>query len=155
VTNVPAAKNPVQVPLLVEPLSTQLMPDGVLVTSPLPPELAPGATVSRCGAAVKFAVTAVVIPLLMVRTHALPLQPPPNPSKLPLLLPAAFSVTVDAASNGALQIPLVTPAVMVHDNPAGELFTLPDPVPPPLIVIMPDGGRRYVISALRACDIVI
>ena len=154
VTTVLAANQAVHAPLDDEALTTQLMPTGMLVITPPPEEPAPGVTVSRCGAAVKPTRTADVTVVVIARTQVLPVQAPVKPSKLPLLLPPAISVTLLPASNDALQIPFVTPAVTVHERPDGELVTLPIPVPVPLIVTMPAGGTLYVTSAVRGCDIV-
>jgi hypothetical protein len=153
VTTVFAAKNAVHVPLVVEPLSTQLIPVGALVITPPPADPGPAVTVSRCGAALNAALTCDVTPVTLAIAHDPPVHAPLNPSKLPLLLLPAISVTVLPASNVALQIPLATPAVIVHEIPDGELVTLPVPVPVPVSVTMPGGGMRYVISPTRGCDI--
>ena len=142
-------------PLEVDPLRTQFIPVGLLVMTPPPAEPAPAATVSRCGAAVNVAVTALVTALETAIVHVPPTQAPLKPSKLPLLLPPPISDTDAPAPNVALHTPLVTPAVMVHEIPDGELDTLPVPLPVPLTDTIPAGGTRYVSSATRACDIVM
>lgn len=109
---------------------------------PPPAEPPPAVTVSRCGAAEKVAVTEVVTPLTDWTTQLAPVHAPPNPSKLPLLVLPPISVTLTPASNVELQVPLVTPAAMVHAIPDGELVTLPVPVPLPLTATMPAGGTR-------------
>ena len=144
-----------QVPLDVEPLRTQFIPVGLLVMTPPPAEPAPAATVRRCGAAVNVAVTALVTALEKAIVQLPPMQAPLKPSKLPLLLPPPMSDTDAPASKVALHTPLVTPAVIVHEIPDGELVTLPVPLPAPLTDTTPAGGTRYVSSATRACDIVI
>ena len=154
VTTDPAAKYAVQVPLDVDPLSTQFTPVGALVITPPPAEPAPAATVSLCGAAVKAAVTALVTPLVTAITQLPPVQAPVKPSKLPLLLLPPISDTDAPASNVAPHTPLVTPAVIVHEIPDGELVTLPVPLPVPLTATMPAAGTRYVSSATRDCDMV-
>ena len=142
VTMLLATKYDVQVPLVVVPLITQLIPAGTLVITPLPAEPDPGATVTRCGAAVKAADTAVVTPLVMGSTQVPPLQAPLKPSKLPPFDPPLSSVTLVPASKGALHTPLVTPAVTVHAIPEGELVTVPAPVPVPVTLTVPRAGRR-------------
>lgn len=131
-----------QVPLVDVPLITQLMPTGVLVTTPLPAEPAPGATVTRCGAGVKPTLTALVTALTMARLQVAPVQAPPKPSKLPLCVLPPISATVLPAAKLALQMPLVTPAVTVHEIPEGELVTAPFPEPLPVMVTIPGGGTR-------------
>lgn len=142
ITTVLAGKVALQVPLVDEPMITQLMPTGVLVTVPLPADPAPGATVSRCGAGVKPTLTALVTALTTDTVHVGPKQAPPNPSKLPFCVLPPISVTRLPASKLALQIPLVTPAVTVHAMPDGELVTAPLPVPLPEMVITPGCGMR-------------
>jgi hypothetical protein len=154
VTSVPLAKYAVHVPLVVEPLRTQLMPAGALVIVPPPADPGPAVTVSRCGAAVNAALTVLVSALPMVTAHGEPVQAPLNPSKLPPLELPPISVTAAPASNVALQIPLATPALIVQEIPDGELVTLPVPLPDPVIARMPAGGTRYVTSATRAVVIV-
>ncbi|HYW50229.1 MAG TPA: hypothetical protein VE861_06470 [Gemmatimonadaceae bacterium] len=142
VTMLPAANDALQLPLDVEPVTTQLIPEGMLVITPLPDDPAPGVIVRRCGPAVNPTLTADVIPLVVGSVQVAPVQAPVNPSKLPALLPPALSVTVLPAANEALHMPLVTPAVLVHEMPDGELVTLPVPVPAPLIAMMPAGSAR-------------
>lgn len=142
VTTELAAKNPVQAPLVVEPLSTQLMPAGELTTVPPPAEPGPAVTVSRWGAALNAALTADVTLLTTAIAQLPPVQAPENPSKLPLFELPPISDTVLPAANVALQIPLVTPAVIVQVMPDGELVTLPLPVPVPVTVTIPAGGMR-------------
>ena len=148
-TTVFAAKSAAQVPLVADPVSTQLMPMGVLVITPPPADPAPAVTVRRCGAAVKAAVTTLVMLLATATAQVPPVQAPLKPSKLAFAVPPATRVTVPPTSNEALQMPLVTPAVTVHEIPDGELVTAPVPVPTPLTVTIPGGGIRYVISATR------
>lgn len=155
VTTVLAAKKPVHTPLVVEPLSTQLMPAGELRITPPPADPAPAVTVNRCGAALNAALTADVTLLTTEIAQLPPVHAPVNPSKLPLFEAPPISVTVLPAAKVALQIPLVTPALTVHEIPDGELVTLPFPLPVPATVTMPAGGTRYVISPTRGCDIVI
>lgn len=149
-----AAKSALHVPLEVDPLTTQLMPAGVLLTTPVPVEPAPGATVSRCAAAVKATLTAVVTALTVAMLHVPPVHPPPKPSKLPPFNAPASRVTTVPGSKLAEQIPLPMPAVMVHAIPDGELLIVPLPVPLPDRAMIPAGGTRYVTSATRDCDIV-
>jgi hypothetical protein len=142
VTTLLAVKNAVQVPLVVVPLSTQLMPAGALVTTPPPADPGPAVTVRRWGAALKAALTADVTLDPIEIAQDPPVQAPVKPSKLPLLVLPPISVTVLPASKVPLQMPLTTPAVMVHEMPDGELVTLPLPVPVPVTVTMPGGGMR-------------
>jgi hypothetical protein len=121
---------------------------------PPPADPAPAVTVSRCGAAENAAVTAVVTLLTDCTTQLDPVHAPLKPSKLPLFVLPPISVTLTPASNVELQMPLVTPAEIVHAMPDGELVTLPVPVPLPLTAMMPAGGTRYVTSATRAWVIV-
>jgi hypothetical protein len=142
VTMVFSANSAVHVPLVPVPLNEQLIPAGILVMTPVPAEPAPGATVSRSGAAANPAVTALVTPLVTGSTHVPPVQLPVNPSKLPPPVLPATRVTVLPAANDALHTPLTKPAFTLHEMPEGELVTLPLPVPVPLTVTMPGAGTR-------------
>ena len=99
--------------------------------------------------AVNVAVTARVSPREIAMTQLPPAQAPLKPSKLPLLVLPPMSDTDAPASNVALHTPLVTPAVIVHEIPDGELVTPPVPLPAPLMATTPAGGIRYVSSATR------
>ncbi len=131
VTTVLASNSVVQVPLVKVPLSEQLMPAGELVTRPPPAEPLPAAIVRRCGAAVNPAVATAFTLLTTGIVQLVPMQAPVNPSKLDPALPPPISITFVPAANSAVQVPLVTPAALVHEMPDGELVTLPEPVPVP------------------------
>jgi hypothetical protein len=67
----------------------------------------------------------------MVTTHVpVPLQPAPlHPLKVDPLVPEAVSVTTVPLLYDELQVPLVFPAVAVHEMPAGAEPIVPEPVP--------------------------
>src|SRR5262245_28842018 len=94
------------------------MPAGVLVTVPDPDVV----TVSRYDATLKLAVTAA--PLFVAIVHgAVPAQPPPvQPSNVEPAAAAPVSVTRVPEANVAEQ---VLPQLI----PAGELVTVPAPLP--------------------------
>ena len=142
VTTVLAANVTLHTPLVLPLLTVQLIAEGTLVITPLPAEPGAGETVSRCAAAVKAAETALVAPLVTGIVQVLPLQAPLKPSKLPPFDPPLSSVTVVPISKVALQVPLVTPAVTVHEMPDGELVTVPAPLPLPVTVTVPGAGTR-------------
>lgn len=75
-TSVFSGNSALHVPLVPAPFIEQLMPAGMLVITPPPAEPEPGATVSRNGAAVKPAVTALVTPLTMGSAQVPPVQLP-------------------------------------------------------------------------------
>lgn len=142
VTTLLSGKSALQDPLDADRDTTQLIPAGVLVTTPDPVEPEPGATVMRCGAAVKPTLTALVTPLTIGTTQVPPVHDPLKPSKVAPFDPPPISVTAVAASKLVLQIPLVLPAVTTQEMPEGELVTAPVPVPVLVIVTMPGGGTR-------------
>jgi hypothetical protein len=86
-----------------------------------------------------------------VITQVVPVHDPLNPVKVDPLPGDAISVTVDPTGKIARQIPDLTPFVMVHATPPGELETDPLPVPlPTLTVTDPGTANRY--SACTARD---
>ena len=155
VTTVLSGKSALHVPLEADPEITQLMPAGTLVITPDPVAPAPRATVSRWGAAVKPTLTALVMPLVTGITHVPPVHEPAKPSKVPPLLAPPINVTGVLAAKLAVQIPVVIPAVIVHEMPDGELLTAPLPVPLPATVTIPGAGSRKVTAPVRGCVIVI
>jgi hypothetical protein len=76
VTTADAGQRALHVPLVTVPITTQLMPAGVLVIVPPPPEPSPAPIVKRCAAATNCAVTADVAPLTTVIVHAAPVHAP-------------------------------------------------------------------------------
>jgi len=117
VTAVPLVKLAAQV-------APQVMPAGLLVTVPAP---APALETVSTRAGVKVAVTVVAAEIVTVQVPA-PVQPAPlQPPKVEPAAGAAVSVTA---------VPLVKLAEQVapQSMPAGELVTVPLPVPAGLTV---------------------
>jgi hypothetical protein len=113
-TTVPFAK-------LAEHVVPQEIPDGVLVTVPVPAPLLATVRVKGPGFAVKFALTDFAAS--MVTLHApVPLQAPPQPANVELEPGAAVKLTT---------VPLAKSAEQLEPQaiPGGELATVPVPVP--------------------------
>ena len=126
------------VPLLklAEQVEPQLMPDGLLVTVPLPTLLTE--RVTGGDTAVKVAVTFFAAVMLTVQV-LLPEQSPLQPVKVPLVA-VAVSVTLVPLSKLAEQ---VDPQLM----PEGLLVTVPLPVPvPDITTVRVSGGGRLATS---------
>src|SRR5438093_4117943 len=125
---------------MLEQFGPQLIPVGVLVTVPLPaPALE---TVSVKVGRVKVAVT--VVAAETVTTHdPVPEQPPPlQPPKVEPAAGTAVSATAVPLVKLAAQ---VAPQVM----PAGELVTVPLPVPAFLNVSVKVGGEDVAVTGVR------
>src|SRR5438445_771771 len=112
VTAVPLVKLAAQV-------APQVMPAGALVTAPLP---VPALLTVSVKVGVKVAVTVVAAEMVTVQVPV-PEQPPPvQPAKVEPAAGAAVSVTVVPLAKLAAQVAL-------QSMPAGELVTVPLPVP--------------------------
>src|SRR5437667_9729918 len=139
VTAVPLAK-------LAEQVAPQLIPAGALVTVPLP--VPAGVTVRGKVCSVKVAVT--VVAAESVTTHApVPEQPPPlQPLKVEPAAGVAVSVTA---------VPLAKLAVHVAPQviPAGELVTVPLPVPAVLTVSGEVGRAKVAVTVVAALRVTV
>jgi hypothetical protein len=71
---------------------------------------------------------------VMLRAQVAPAQSPLQPSNVEPADAVPVSVTDVPSSRSRVQTPLVTPAPMEHEIPAGALVTVPAPAPPPEIV---------------------
>src|SRR5207247_4051350 len=134
VTAVPLGK-------LAEQVAPQLIPAGELVTVPLPVPALETVRVKVCG--VKVAVTVVAAESVTVQApvpeQPLPLQPP----KVEPAAGAAVSVTAVPLAKLAEQ---VAPQVM----PAGELVTVPLPVPAGVTVRVKVWGAKVAVTVVAA-----
>jgi hypothetical protein len=124
-TTVPLAK-------LAEHVVPQEIPEGVLVTVPVPAPLLATVRVKGPGFAVKFALTDFAASMVTLHT-AVPVQAPLQPAKVEPESGAAVRLTT---------VPLVKLAehVVPQAIPAGELVTVPVPVPPLATVRVKDPG---------------
>src|SRR3989441_9625910 len=142
------AVNVTAVPLvkLAEQVTPQLIPTGALVTVPLP--VPAGVTVRVEVWRAKVAVT--VVPAESVTTHVpVPEQPPPlQPVKVEPAAGAAVSVTA---------VPLVKLAEHVAPQviPAGELVTVPLPVPALLTVSATVGRAKGAVTVVAAVTVTV
>src|SRR5439155_607302 len=137
VTAVPLAKLAVHV-------APQVIPAGALVTVPLP--VPAGVTVSVKVCSVKVAVTVVAAEIVTMQAPV-PEQPPPlQPLKVEPAAGAAVSVTAVPLAKFAVH---VAPQVI----PAGELVTVPLPVPA-LLTVSAKLGRLKVAVTVVAAEIV-
>jgi hypothetical protein len=119
----------------------QLMPAGVLVTVPLPaPALV---TVRRKVGTVKLAVT-VVAALIVTTQVPVPEQPPPlQPLKVDPAAATAVNVTWVPKLN---EVEHAAPQLM----PAGELLTVPVPLPDPFTVRAKDWTTKPAVTVVAA-----
>ncbi len=134
VTAVPLAK-------LAEQVAPQVMPAGELVTVPLPVPAGVTVRVKVCG--VKVAVTVVAAETVTTQVPV-PEQPPPlQPVKVEPAAGVAVSVTA---------VPLVKLAEQVAPQliPAGELVTVPLPVPAWLTVSAKLGRLKVAVTVVAA-----
>jgi len=132
VTTVPLAK-------LAEQVAPQLIPAGELVTVPLPVPAGVTVRVKVCGE--KVAVTVVAAETVTTQVPV-PVQPPPlQPLKADPAAGAAVSVTAVPLVKLAEQ---VAPQVM----PAGELVTVPLPVPALLTVSARLGRLKVAVTVV-------
>ena len=133
-TTVPLAK-------LAEHVVPQEIPEGVLVTVPVPGPLLATVRVKGPGFAVKFALTDFAASI--VTLHApVPLQTPLQPANVEPESGVAVKFTTAPLSKFAEH-------VGPQEIPAGELATVPVPVPPFVTVRAKDVGGAPVINLLR------
>src|SRR5207247_6584939 len=139
VTAVPLAK-------LTEQVAPQLIPTGELVTVPLP--VPAGVTVRVKLCRVKVAVT-VVAAETVTKHEPVPEQPPPLPP-VQVEPPAGRAVSVTA-------VPLVKLAEQVAPQviPAGELVTVPLPVPALLTVSAKVGRAKVAVTVVAALRVTV
>jgi hypothetical protein len=129
-------------------VAPQLIPAGELVTVPVPvPALV---TVSCTGTGAKLAVTVLATFIVTVQVLAVPVQAPDQPLKVEPADAAAVNLTPAFLVKLALQ---VTPQLM----PAGELVTVPLPVPDLLTVSLTAAawamvGSRNAASRVKASN---
>jgi hypothetical protein len=122
-------------------VAPQLMPAGELVTVPAPvPDLV---TVSCTGTAEKLAVTAFAALIVTVQVLAVPVHDPDQPLKVDPAVATAVKMTLLFLLKLAAQ---VAPQLM----PAGELVTVPAPVPDLEIVSCTGIAAKLAVTALAA-----
>src|SRR5436309_2657833 len=142
------AVNVTAVPLvkLAEQVAPQLMPAGALVTVPLP--VPAGVTVRVKLCRVKVAVT--VVAAETVTTHdPVPEQPPPlQPVKVEPAAGVAVNVTAVPLAKLAEQL---APQLI----PAGELVTVPLPVPALLTVSAKLGRAKVAVTVVAALRVTV
>src|SRR5213076_214342 len=136
-----AAVSVTAVPLvkLAEQVAPQLMPAGALVTVPLP--VPAGVTVRVKVCTVKVAVTVVAAERVTVQAPVPEQLPPLQPVKVEPAAGVAVSVTA---------VPLVKLAEQVAPQlmPAGELVTVPLPVPTSLTVSAKVGRLKVAVTVV-------
>jgi len=127
VTWVPGLKAAAQV-------DPQLIPEGVLVTVPVP---APVRVTLNRGKTLKVATADVFCCTVITQVAATPLHAPPHPVKVEFVLAVAVSVTWVPGLKAAAQ---VEPQLI----PDGLLVTVPWPVP---LCVMESSGNRLKVAA--------
>jgi hypothetical protein len=133
-TTVPLAK-------LAEHVVPQEIPEGVLVTVPVPAPLLATVRVKGPGFAVKFALTDFAASMVTLQAPV-PLQAPLQPANVEPESGTAVKLTT---------VPLAKLAehVVPQEIPGGELATVPVPVPLFVTVRVKDVGGAPVINLLR------
>jgi hypothetical protein len=126
-------------------VAPQLIPAGELVTVPLPvPDLL---TVNCTGTDAKPAVTVFAALIVRVQVLAVPVQPPDQPLNVEPAVAAAVKVTLAFWVKLALQ---VAPQLI----PAGELVTVPAPVPD-LVTVNNLTGTKPAVTVLAVLMVTV
>jgi hypothetical protein len=133
-TTVPLAK-------LAEHVAPQEIPEGVLVTVPVPVPFLVTVRVKGPGFAVKFALTDFAASMVTLQAPV-PLQAPPQPANVEPESGATVKLTTVPLSKFAEQLE-------PQEIPGGELATVPVPVPLFATVRVKDVGDAPVINLLR------
>ena len=102
----------------------QLMPDGTLVTRPLP--VPPPAIVTIC----VWNTASAVRPCDMTSWHGVDAQSPPHAANTALPLGVSCSVTTVPAAKYAVHVPLDVDPLSTQFTPVGELVITPPPADP-------------------------
>jgi hypothetical protein len=133
-TTVPLAK-------LAEHVVPQEIPEGVLVTVPVPAPLLATVRVKGPGFAVKFALTDFAASMVTLQAP-IPLQAPLQPANVKPESGTAVKLTTVPLAKSAEQL-------VPQEIPGGELATVPVPVPLFVTVRVKDVGGAPVINLLR------
>jgi hypothetical protein len=133
-TTVPFAK-------LAEHVAPQEIPEGVLVTVPVPVPLLATVRVKGPGFAVKFALTDFAASMVTLQPPV-PLQAPPQPANVEPVSGVAVKFTT-------VRLSKLAEHVVPQEIPAGVLVTVPVPVPLFVTVRAKDVGGAPVINLLR------
>src|SRR5262245_31053863 len=123
-----------------EQVVPQLMPEGELVTVPLP--VPPLFTVSAKDDRMKVAVTEAAA-FIVTTQVPVPVQPPLQPVKVETVAGAAVRVTAVPAVN---EVEQVVPQLI----PEGELVTVPPPAPALLTVSAKDDFMKVAVAVVAA-----
>jgi len=142
-----AAVRVTAVPLVNDPehVAPQEIPDGVLTTVPVPAPALVRVSVSGCRANV--AVTEVAALMVTVQVPV-PEQPPLQPLNVEPATGAAVNVTTVPVVKACEQ-------VVPHESPAGELVTMPLPVPDFVTLSVKDDCTNAAVTEVAALIVTV